>query len=159
MERALIPRVGLSRCIRMQERWEKSEISARDLQKPFGELKNRTSLLHDKYYATNIEISWANILTPRIRYIIALPFYANCFELCKKWWVIRCPPFLAPVSPTQGGVEGGTGPSSLKSLLSSAPPLSLGFLLSFASSSSSSDNDKSDESKSEYDDDEGLSWI
>jgi hypothetical protein len=42
---------------------KKSEISERDLQKPFGELKNRNSFQDDKYYVTIIEISMKDILT------------------------------------------------------------------------------------------------
>jgi hypothetical protein len=52
MERALIPRVGLSRCFSLTKELRKekqSEISGRDFQKPFWELRNRNSLLHDKY--------------------------------------------------------------------------------------------------------------
>jgi hypothetical protein len=42
---------------------KRSEISGRDLQKPFGEFKNRNSLQDDKYLVTSIEISTKDILT------------------------------------------------------------------------------------------------
>jgi hypothetical protein len=48
-KRASIPKVGL--VIRFLDKLKKkrSEIFGRDLQKPFGELKNRNSLQDDKY--------------------------------------------------------------------------------------------------------------
>jgi hypothetical protein len=42
----------------------RSEISAIYLQKPVGEFNNRNSLQDDKYYATIIETSTKDILTP-----------------------------------------------------------------------------------------------
>jgi hypothetical protein len=41
----------------------RSEISGRDLQKPFGEFKTINSLQDDKYQVTIIEISTKDILT------------------------------------------------------------------------------------------------
>jgi hypothetical protein len=47
-----------------EKKKRRSEISGRDLQKPFGELKTLNSLQDDKYQVTIIEISTKDILTP-----------------------------------------------------------------------------------------------
>jgi hypothetical protein len=49
-ERASIPKVRLLGCFSLvKEKRRRSEISGRDLQKPFGELKTVNSLQDDKY--------------------------------------------------------------------------------------------------------------
>ncbi len=62
-ERASIPKVGLSGCFSLTKNWEKSEISERDLQKPFGEFKTVNSILLTKNCSHHIEISIKDILT------------------------------------------------------------------------------------------------
>ncbi len=52
--------------IRSREEREKSEISGRDLQKPFGEFKTVNSILLTKYCSHRTEISTKDIVTRSI---------------------------------------------------------------------------------------------
>jgi hypothetical protein len=65
MERERAPRLGnqVFRLAEEEKKKRRSEISGRDLQKPFGEFKTINSLQDDKCYVKNIEKSMKDILT------------------------------------------------------------------------------------------------
>jgi hypothetical protein len=62
-ERASIPKVGLLGCFSLVKEKRRSEISRRDLQKPFGEFKTINSLQDEQMLSHHIEISIRDILT------------------------------------------------------------------------------------------------
>jgi len=83
-KRALIPKVGLLGCfslVKVREKSQKSEISARDLQKPFEEFKTINSILLTKYCSQISSILSHSLMTKNLvinRSLRENNGFANC---------------------------------------------------------------------------------